>query len=73
MARIKMTRQLAHAAGWDAGNRAMRAGGHTSWSEEDYEAVLEEFRRLWPNCPHGCEPQNCCHCFTTLDNNGRKR
>ena len=64
---IKMTRELAYAASLDAGNRAMRAGGRTAWSEDDYNTVIREFRRLWPHCPHGCEPQDCYLCFESLD------
>ena len=63
---IKMTRELAYAASLDAGNRAMRAGGRKTWNEEDYRAVSREFDRLWPDCPHGCEPQNCCICFESV-------
>jgi hypothetical protein len=62
MAFIKMTRDLAYAASLDAGNRAMHRGGRKTWIESDYEEVNREFTRLWPDCPHGCEPQNCIYC-----------
>ena len=48
MPRIVMTRELAHAAATDAGNRAMRAGKRTVWSPEDYAVACREFDRLWP-------------------------
>jgi len=43
-----MTYQLAQAASFDAANRSMRAAGRTAWSEEDYNAHVREFDRLWP-------------------------
>jgi hypothetical protein len=46
---------LARAAASDAGNRSMRVGGRTAWSEDDYSAACEEFNRLWPETPHGDE------------------
>ncbi len=61
-----MTRELAYAASLDAGNRAMNAGNRKAWSEQDYDVVIREFRRLWPDCPHGCEPQNCFYCHETV-------
>ena len=47
----------------------MRSGRRTAWSEEDYNVVISTFKRLWPDCPHGCEPQNCCYCLTRSKNN----
>lgn len=47
MARMKMTRELAHAASMDAGNRSMRKAGRTVWNEADYNASVAEFDRLW--------------------------
>ena len=40
------TQAIAHAAGWDAGNRAMRAAGRTAWNEDDWDAACEVFNRL---------------------------
>lgn len=44
-----MTRELAHAAAWDAGNGGScltrRPGG---WTEGDYIHAVETFDRLWP-------------------------
>lgn len=62
MAGIKLTRELAFAASMDAGNSAMRAAGRKAWSKEDQTAAWRELQRLWPDCPHGCEPQNCALC-----------
>ena len=49
MAKPKMTEALARAVGADEANRLMRAAGRTSWSEEDYNAAVAEFNRLWPD------------------------
>lgn len=46
--RPKLTRELAWVASQDAANRAMRKGGRTAWSEEDYRVMTAEFDRLWP-------------------------
>lgn len=43
-----LTRALAWAASTDAGNASMRAGGRTAWSDDDYNAAVETFDRLWP-------------------------
>jgi len=40
------TQAIAHAAGWDAGNRVMRAAGRTAWNEDDWDAACEVFNRL---------------------------
>lgn len=46
--RPKMTYQLAHAAGMDAGNRSMKAAGRAHWNEQDANTCWAEFERLWP-------------------------
>ena len=43
-----ITYEIAHAAGWDAGNRSMRSAGRLHWNEEDYNACWAEFNRLYP-------------------------
>jgi hypothetical protein len=43
---MEMTYAIAHAASTDAGNRAMREGGRTCWSEEDYYHACEVFNSL---------------------------
>ncbi len=45
---IKLTRDLAWSVSIGAANRAMRAGGRTEWSQEDYNEARKEFDRLWP-------------------------
>lgn len=41
------TNQLAEYAGYDAGNANMMNTGRTKWSEEDREAALAEYQRLF--------------------------
>lgn len=48
MSTITITRRIAWAAATDAGNRSMRDAGRTAWSQEDYDAAVAEFYRLWP-------------------------
>ena len=43
-----MTFDLAHAAASDAGNRSMRKTGRSRWNEDDWNAMVETFDRLWP-------------------------
>ncbi len=69
---IRMTRDLAQRASWDAANRSMRAGNRKVWNEDDAAAADRQFDRLWSACAHGVEPQNCCYCFETLDEKGRR-
>lgn len=48
---IRLTPELARAAGWDAGNRSMRAAGRKAWNEEDYQAAVDtENRLMQPLC-----------------------
>lgn len=42
----KITWEFAHAAGWDAGQRSMRAGDRTQWNQEDFNAAHAEMDRL---------------------------
>ena len=63
---MRMTRSIAVAACWDTADRRMRAAGRKAWLREDLNAATREFDRLWPLCPHGCEPQNCFHCFSSV-------
>jgi hypothetical protein len=43
---MRLDAELIHAAATDAGNRSMRAGGRTAWSEADYIAACDESARL---------------------------
>ncbi len=49
MPRITITRELAHAAASDAGNRSKRKGRRSRWNEDDWNAACDEFERLWSN------------------------
>lgn len=44
--RIKLTKELAHAAGWDAGNASMRKAGRTKWNRADYNLAARTTNRL---------------------------
>lgn len=46
MPRPNLTPEIARAAGWDAGNRSMRAAGRTRWNEDDWNAACEVTNRL---------------------------
>lgn len=70
--RIRMTSELAKAASWDAANASMRAAGRKAWTGEEVDAANKLFDELWPNCPHGVEPNNCGVCYLTLDERGRR-
>ena len=48
MTRMTLTREIAWAASLDEGNRSMREAGRTAWSQQDYNAAVREFDRLWP-------------------------
>ncbi|HUZ95831.1 MAG TPA: hypothetical protein VMU57_13060 [Edaphobacter sp.] len=65
--RVKLNRELAYAASFDAGNQAMRANGRKTWSKEDQLVASNEFDRLWPTCIHGCEPETCSDRETVKD------
>lgn len=38
--------RIAHAAGWDAGNRSAKAAGRAVWAAEDYDAAVAQMCRL---------------------------
>ena len=44
--KITITYEIAHAAGWDAGNRSMKKAGRKKWSREDFNAAVKETNRL---------------------------
>jgi hypothetical protein len=54
---MTLTRDIAYAAGRDAGYRSMRAAGRTTWNEDDFAAAADEFSRLMPfvNCNYTIE------------------
>ena len=46
---ITMTYKIAHAAGWDAGNKLMRELSLTAWNETCFIQCVEVFNKLWPD------------------------
>jgi len=48
MSRPTMTRELAWAAGTDAGNNSMRRAGRSVWNKDDYDLAVDTFNRLNP-------------------------
>lgn len=56
---LTMTRDLAHAAAWDAANRLMRQKNLTAWDEECADKAVETFHRLY------------AHSFLKSINNGQ--
>ena len=46
MPKLLLTYDIAHRAGWDAGNNAMRKGGRSVWNEDDYNVCAREMSRL---------------------------
>ena len=48
MTKITIIREIARAAAMDTGDRSMRQAGRTAWNREDYNVMIEEFNRLWP-------------------------
>jgi hypothetical protein len=44
---VKLTRELAWAAGQDAANARMRKEGRTKWNAADYALACCTFRELW--------------------------
>lgn len=46
--RPQLTQQIAFAAAQDVAQRLMRKAGRKVWSEDDYNAAVREYERLWP-------------------------
>jgi hypothetical protein len=44
---IPGTYDIAHAAGWDAGNKSAGKAGRKVWNDEDHAAALAEFHRVY--------------------------
>lgn len=44
--KIKLTLDLARAAGMDAGNRSMRKAGRKHWNEDDFDAAATVYNHL---------------------------
>jgi hypothetical protein len=45
---VEGSRDIPRAAGWDAGDRSMKAAGRSRWTRQDYNAAVREFNRLAP-------------------------
>ena len=45
---MKLTYEIARAAGQDAANRNMRKNHRKKWNQADYNISVREFNRLWP-------------------------
>jgi hypothetical protein len=43
--------QIAHAAGWDAGNAHAKEHGRTTWNRDDYNAAIKEMNRILGDIP----------------------
>lgn len=43
---VRLSPILAHRAGWDAGNKSMRAAGRSAWNEDDWNAAHQAYERL---------------------------
>ena len=44
--KLKLTYEMAHAAGQDEGNRSMRKAGRDTWNEEDWHAAATKMNEL---------------------------
>jgi hypothetical protein len=73
MLRIKLNRELAQRASWDAANANMRTNGRKAWNEDDANVAWREFNRLWPLCAHGVEPGECWICDAEKETSLLKR
>ncbi len=60
-----MTCELAHAAGWDAGNRSARAAGRAKWDGDDLHTAHDAFIRAARLIP-SADPDR----FAVLGNEG---
>jgi len=46
---MKLTYNITHSTGFDAGQRSMHEGCRSVWNLDDYNAAAREFARLWPD------------------------
>ena len=53
----RVSRAVAWAASWDAGNRSARAAGRTHWNADDLSAANDTFDHLWPPERDGFPPE----------------
>ena len=64
MTRPALTYENAHTAGWDAGNRSMRAAGRVVWNEEDWCTACAAMSRLGVTAEGRKEETRCNFQFT---------
>lgn len=50
---VRISLATARAAGWDEGNRSMRAAGRTAWNEDDWDAAARVVRQYIEAVPPG--------------------
>ena len=55
---MKLTPDLAYAAGKDAANARMRKAGRTTWNEADYNLCCDTINRLLDQMPGPWNPHN---------------
>lgn len=70
MRRRPLSEPLARAAATDAGNRAMRAAGRTSWTVDDYNAAVRVYERATRPAPEPvtCIQTSCERCGQDIEN-----
>jgi len=39
----------------------MSADQRDTWTEQDVSAAAQTFNKLWPQCPHGIDPEELCY------------
>lgn len=68
---MRLTPELARAVAQDAGNRAMRAAGRSTWTRADFQTAAQTLAAIWPlgDCPtcdgyaiHASEAPFCPSC-----------
>ena len=64
MRKPALTYENAHVAGWDAGNRSMRAAGRTAWNEVDWATACAAMARMSVTA-EGRKEENRCNLRST--------
>lgn len=45
--KMKLTPEIIHAIGWDAGDRSMKQAGRIVWNYMDLDAAVKASNKLW--------------------------